>query len=817
MRRGTNPEPEALSARESVPGPQNLGAPALAGLRELVAALGRRQAQESRVHTALVVLVLRLVFLLMAEERRPRALPEESLRALRAELAQLAERDPELRGSPARAWPRLRSLFRALGARGAALFLPEMAPFLDEEAFTLEDRTLLAVLEPLHGGDGEPIDYARLDAEALGSAYEGLLGHVVRLAAGPESAGRTDELAGAITRKGTKLIQAGCWYLAPTEGRRRAGAHYTSGRLTEDLVRRTLAPLLGNLPAPERILDLRVCDPAMGSGAFLVEVCRQLAAALSAAWERLGSAEPAFAREMIAATCLYGLDRDPIAVALAKLSLWLASESDTGAFDFVDHGLRVGDALLGLSREELLTGRLGWQPTAPETGQLELCRATSEPRGTATDDRWRDAADLALARWLGGAETLERRRKCAETMARLPELLGAGLGRAESREVRAMREERRTFHWQLELESIFAPGRGGFDAVVGNPPWVAYAGRAAQPLAPELRDWYLETSRAFARYRTLHGLFVDRAATLLRPRGRLGLVLPTSMADLGGYEPVRRAHAALCVPDTDLPDYGDGAFSGVFQPCMGLISTRCGASASPRSTSVWPLARSDLGARARQLLGALDARAKLPPHLFGERGYQTQGNDVAQIREAEAPSRSFSTPLRTGTEVEPFRSRPPRLFCDRRTLSGRFRADDEWRRVDLLIRQTARFPLAAYGDGLPFRNSILAGFGAGEHGRELLVAWINSSPVRWFHYHKQRDARQGMPQVKIGHLRDLPAPPGGSRVTRDLADLGHQLGERNGGVTAEEQLLVDELASEALGLAREEFELVQTWAAKTRG
>jgi hypothetical protein len=310
---------------------------------------------------------------------------------------------------------------------------------------------------------------------------------------------------------------------------------------------------------------------------------------------------------------------------------------------------------------------------------------------------------------------------------------------------------------------------------------------------------------------------VDRAANLLRPGGRLGLVLPTSMSDLGGYAPVRRAHDALCVPDPDLPDYGDAAFSGVFQPSMGLVSTRRPAALGNSGGGPWPLVRPDLDAPRRRLLGVFEARPKLPPHLFGERGYQTRRSDLGQMRESSGPEGRFSTPLRTGTEVEPFRTRPPRLFCDRNALSGRFRPDEEWQRVGLLIRQTARYPLVARSDGLPFRNSVLAGFGDDEYDLQLLVAWLNSSPIRWFHYHKQRDARQGMPQVKIAHLRDLPAPPKNARVTRDLAELGHRLGERNGGVSATEQCRLDELVGEALGLAPAELRVIGEWAAGTRG
>ncbi|MFX8945871.1 hypothetical protein ABTN08_19540, partial [Acinetobacter baumannii] len=89
-----------------------------------------------------------------------------------------------------------------------------------------------------------------------------------------------------------------------------------------------------------------------------------------------------------------------------------------------------------------------------------------------------------------------------------------------------------------------------------------YAGRAAQPLDPGLRALYLG-SPAFAGYRNLQALFVVRAATLLRAGGRLGFVLPTSMSDLAGYAPSRRAHDELCEVERELPDFEDGGFDGV--------------------------------------------------------------------------------------------------------------------------------------------------------------------------------------------------------------------------------------------------------------
>jgi hypothetical protein len=109
-----------------------------------------------------------------------------------------------------------------------------------------------------------------------------------------------------------------------------------------------------------------VLDPAVGSGAFLVEACRQLAEALVAAWEKHGGPPelPAdedallHARRLVAQRCLYGLERNPMAADLAKLSLWLATLARDHEFTFLDHAIRHGDALVGLFRDEI--GAVSW-------------------------------------------------------------------------------------------------------------------------------------------------------------------------------------------------------------------------------------------------------------------------------------------------------------------------------------------------------------------------------------------------------------------------------------------------------------------------
>src|SRR5262249_53346213 len=136
---------------------------------------------------------------------------------------------------------------------------------------------------------------------------------------------------------------AGTPILQPTDERRRTGSHYTPRSLTEPIVRHALEPAfqrLGTGATPEQILDLKVCDPAMGSGALLVEACRALAARLVEAWSRHPDKKPIIppdeddelhARRLIAQRCLYGVDKNPLATDLAKLSLWPRSRATTSS------------------------------------------------------------------------------------------------------------------------------------------------------------------------------------------------------------------------------------------------------------------------------------------------------------------------------------------------------------------------------------------------------------------------------------------------------------------------------------------------------
>ena len=211
------------------------------------------------------------------------------------------------------------------------------------------------------------------DQKLAGQAADGL-----------KSAMTIEDLMPALQRKiattvTPTTVPKGAMIFQPSDERRRSGSHYTPSSLTGPIVEAALAPVLtqlGATPTPAQILNLKVCDLAMGSAAFLVEACRQLGDALSKAWHShnevpgipLDEDEALYAQRMIAQRCLYGLDKNQMATDLAKLSLWLATLAKDHPFTFLDHSLRHGDALVGLTRKQIAS--FDWAP-APQQSFLE--------------------------------------------------------------------------------------------------------------------------------------------------------------------------------------------------------------------------------------------------------------------------------------------------------------------------------------------------------------------------------------------------------------------------------------------------------------
>lgn len=281
-----------------------LAAQAPAALRALVDHAPPCLAGEppAQIHAGLVAVVLRLVVLLHAESRG----------LLPPVVAPLHDR---LRAEPGRheAWPRLLACFRRTHARHRGrLFDPDAHALLGRLA--LPGAAVLAALDALRRLDDVVVDYSTVDLEHLGGVHEALL------------AVRLERAADRYT-------------LQPAATRRATGTHYTPRGLTEPVVEAALRPLRASARAPTTI---KICDLAMGSGAFLLAACRRLADELA----RAAAIPVAEARRRIAEECLHGVDLDPLAVELAGVSLWLLVGASDRPFDFLAARLRVGDSLV---------------------------------------------------------------------------------------------------------------------------------------------------------------------------------------------------------------------------------------------------------------------------------------------------------------------------------------------------------------------------------------------------------------------------------------------------------------------------------------
>ncbi len=423
-----------------------------------------------------------------------------------------------------------------------------------------EDAPQAAIVElPPDDARLEAVKRARTWAER--AAVAGKIVRAPRRRSGRDDPAWRAEVESAAKQLVVDVKLPGELYLVRWGGTRKgAGTFYTKPQLTLPTVRRTLDPLLvddvGRIRRPEEILSLKVCDPAMGSGSFLVASIRVLTDAVVRSLHEHGRVaankdivriecsmlpeadrdQPedqveAIVRRAVVEQCIYGVDLDPLAVELARVSLWVETLDRRLPFTFLDHKLRCGDALLGTwldrfrdypllawwrqspdekwrgvthaadewakalkkrrqrlvaEQVELITGQRNL--LAPAVSDDELRRAVARVRelhrrlhdvpATQPDRRaeiWREkiAPDPALARVREAFDTW-----CALwfwPLDRLDEAPGPATLAVPSEEaieiVRALRERLQFFHWELEFPDVFTEPGAGFDAVVANPPW----------------------------------------------------------------------------------------------------------------------------------------------------------------------------------------------------------------------------------------------------------------------------------------------------------------------------------------------------------
>lgn len=646
----------------------------------------------SELYDASVTVMMRLVFLLCAEERGLLLLGDPiydqfyAVATLRAQLAEEAGKlGPEVLERRHDAWSRLLATFRAvyggiehetlrLPPLGGSLFDPDKYPFLegrkvgsswkDSEATPLpiDNRTVLLLLTALQileqKGGALHLSYRSLDVEQIGHVYEGLLDSTVsrvptetlaligskqtkssllsllelEAERKKSSESLTSYLEEKIERKATALIRAlstpvsdqeygtlilACsgdetlatrikpfFHLLQTDiwghplvyktgsyavtlglDRRESGTHYTPKSLTETIVSLTLEPLIYHgssetsdkskwkLKTPNEILSLKICDPAMGSAAFLVQACRFLAEHLVVAW---GSEVPEeqrnlpkdlherllLAKRRITECCLYGVDINPLAVELAKLSLWLITMSKGKPFEFLDHNFKSGDSIVGLhSISQLKAIRLNesHQDSQGNLFDQEVIQSVEKcikARLSIRDVRVNDIRDIERMSSLNNEASLDIKRIkfiadaiCGYTLsssgnksnlesslqmlkASLPsffngneETVGSLSSQARDNltvEINGQKVLKRPFHWPIEFPEVFITSNG-FDALIGNPPFIG-GRRMRGAIGSKVLDWLTLSWPHSSMNADYCSFFYLQSSRLLNPNGYFGFL-----------------------------------------------------------------------------------------------------------------------------------------------------------------------------------------------------------------------------------------------------------------------------------------------------
>lgn len=483
----------------------------------------------------LLRLVYRLLFLFSAEERQLLFSPEAGEKTKEKyyegySLGKLRDRALRRRSYDRYSdlWQGLKVLFKALekGAPGlgltplGGLFSGEHCPHLD--AAEISNEFLLEAIRSLSYFRGSSslarVNYRDMGTEELGSVYESLLElqPLIDVSVNPWSFGFIGDARDQEGSRGS--------------ARKLTGSYYTPSSLVNELIRSTLEPLVaetlkkGDDPR-ESLLDLKVIDPACGSGHFLLAAARRLA--IEVARIESGSDTPdegarqhAF-REVVR-SCIYGVDKNPLAVELCRTALWIESLEPGKPLAFLEPQIQCGDSLVGIldptlmeegipdSAYEPLTGdvravctKLKRKNREERTSRVSSLFVGNDPGASVTRVAQRKTdffempedeisqVEMKKARWRESLASPERLRKkitadiflgafflnkTEETFEKIPtteDLAAARSGlpvrEAVAQAAREAGEKFRFFHWHLAFPQIME--RGGFDLVLGNPPW----------------------------------------------------------------------------------------------------------------------------------------------------------------------------------------------------------------------------------------------------------------------------------------------------------------------------------------------------------
>ncbi len=400
------------------------------------------------------------------------------------------------------------------------------------------------------------------------------------------------------------VIPQGSVYVTNGSDRRDTGTHYTSKNVTEEIVRHTLEPLVyegvaegkpveeWQLKTADELLALNICDFCMGSAAFLVQACRYLGEKLVQAWSDAEASNPGqlltapegklslshpeesiipeeglsrltIAKRTIAQRCLYGVDKNRLAVLMAKLSLWLETMQKDKPFTFLDHCLKTGDSLVGVNLEQLKSWNLDtsegtnfdigvdvlWKEA--QSAIEQRLKIQSLPGNTPQDlqekafllnkanyrlNDLKDGADRLIEIYLSGLKKTEREA----LRERMVNVVNKDMKSIPEADLKKLPKSLGAFHWELEFPEVFFPAlegekgesqiRTGFDAIVSNPPFMGgkkITGVLGTPYRDYLVDYLANGTKGNA---DLCAYFFLRANQLIQADGHLGLVATNTIA-----------------------------------------------------------------------------------------------------------------------------------------------------------------------------------------------------------------------------------------------------------------------------------------------
>ncbi|MBV9709105.1 MAG: Eco57I restriction-modification methylase domain-containing protein [Chloroflexi bacterium] len=486
------------------------------------------------------------------------------------------------------------------------LFDAQHYPFL--EHYRVGDERLQQAIDLLARVDGQFIDYRDLSVRNLGTIYEGLLEyHLEQTEAEDSEDGWTIDLRN-------------------DKGERKAtGSYYTPDYIVKYIVEQTIGPLLQSAVEQtsdekgkvDAVLAIKVLDPAIGSGHFLVEATEYIARFLVElniqAPSVLKDADLAYWKRRVVQSCIYGVDVNPLAVELAKLSLWLSTVAKDRPLSFLDHHVRIGNALIGTRLADIATSPNG-------NGSLRKTKKAEAPREQLSlfdDEAFRQSMTLAVnLMWLvedNPAQTVAQVKEQEQLYAEMREKLSGKYGRVAnlyiayyygvpvdtalwkplvdfatgrtdmgfpqfkewSEQATTIATQRHFFHWELEFPEIFFDKHGqpkgsnaGFDAVIGNPPWIRQETFSAdKPVLKRLFQVYHGVA-------DLYTYFVELGNNHLVPQGRFGFIIPNKFVR-ASYGLALRNFLREQVRLERLIDFGDlGVFAEAVTYPMIVLTTK---------------------------------------------------------------------------------------------------------------------------------------------------------------------------------------------------------------------------------------------------